>query len=628
MIYGKYVAAFCIPRIHEITNHDLIAALSMALAERNISLMIYTTPTDLYWDSPETEVEKMVFELINYDITDVVIIHDEVIKDKEAVKHIISKATEHNTPIITIGGHYEGCTSIHFDYSTGFERIVRHVLKDHDVKDFHFISGIKGNDFTIEREEVVRKVAAELNVPFGEENISYGEFWSRPAERAVERFFTEGKKLPQAFICANDTMAIAVINALKRHDVRVPDEVIVSGFDGIKDIKYCDPRVTTCLCSSEQLAAKIAETALRYVLGDEVEAEGYVIPVLQKSESCGCGGDSKINPSEELTYINNAFFRFQIEEEKMFRMMSRMHHCSSLAEISDILDEYRFYNLIIALKPECIDKTLNPLNTTLEKGYGDVMKVVYNTDVHMKGRVDDMPTQNLHPNLELILTQYNSPLIFFPLNYMGNCMGYTCFNFHNFDIQNYYKAFQVVNAFNSAFGAFRTMQYQNYLSERIEEIYRCDGLTRLFNRMALKNLYPGLLEKCNGKLNVVLADLDDLKGINDNYGHDDGDFAICSVADALKSACPEDAVCVRWGGDEILAVIPGEINSEKLHSEIDRRLDEVTANSGKEYKISASVGVMVFDTKDNSSFEDMVKITDEVMYEEKKIKRNRAHSVK
>lgn len=70
-------------------------------------------------------------------------------------------------------------------------------------------------------------------------------------------------------------------------------------------------------------------------------------------------------------------------------------------------------------------------------------------------------------------------------------------------------------------------------------MYRCDGLTHLLNRAALKNLYPELLKKCSGTMTVILADLDGLKHINDNYGHDDGDYAICAVADALRSCCPQ-----------------------------------------------------------------------------------------
>lgn len=623
MFHGKYIAALCVPRIHEGSNHKLIASLSKHLFARNFMLMVYATPTDMFWASIEIQGEKSVFELINYDITDLVIIQDEVIKDKSVVNSIISSAKAHNTPVITIGDHYEGCANIKFDYSKGFEQIVRHVLKDHSIIDFHFISGIKDNSFSKEREEVVKKVSEELNIPFGDEDISYGEFWSQPTEKAIERLFIRRRRLPQAIICANDTMAITAINALKRHNVRVPEDIIVTGFDGINDIKYCVPRVTTCLCSSDYLAECIADTAVQFVNGETVQEQKYVIPVLQKSGSCGCKNNDRINPSEELTYINNTFFRFQIEEEHMFRMMSRTLQCNDFSEISDLFDKYDFYDMIIALKPECIDRTINPLAPVEGSAFGDTVKIIYNTNHPMHGRIDDMQTKKLHPDLEDIINNFDAPLIILSLSYMGKSTGYVCFNFHDYDIQNYYKASQVVNTLNSTFGAFRIMQYQHYLSEKIEEMYRCDGLTHLLNRMALKKSYPSLLEKCNGKLTVILADLDGLKGINDNFGHDDGDYAICTVANALKSSCPDDSLLIRWGGDEMVAVIPGDYSSGTIRDAIHQYLSEVNKSSGKKYVISASVGVMTFDIDSTTDFEDMVKAADQLMYREKKRKKAR-----
>lgn len=611
------------PRIHDATNHKFIASLSESFVSRNFRLLVYSTPSDMYWNSIDEQGEKTVFSLINYDITDVIIVHDEIIKNKDVVLSIIDAAKSHNKPVITIGDHYDGCANVKFDYCKGFEQMVRHVLKDHGITDFHHIAGIKGNQFSEERTEIVRKVAAELDIPFGDEDISYGQFWSQPTEEAVEALFVRRRRLPQALICANDAMAITAINVLKKHNIRIPEDIIVTGFDGINEIKYCVPRVTTCLCNNEQLAGRVAEMAERYVKGEAVQEHEFVTPVLQKSESCGCVNTTRINPSEELTYINNSFCRFQSEEEQMFRMMSRIIGCESYTEAAGIMDQYDFYDMVIALNPECTDPTVNPLSQTSDSGFGETVKLIYNTNHPLNGRIEEMHTMELHPDLEDILTECEEPLIFYSLNYMGTPIGYICFNYHDFDIQNYYKASQIVNTLNSAFGAFRAMKYQHYLSEKIEEMYRCDSLTHLLNRMALRNSYPDLLEKSRGKLTVVFADLDDLKTINDKYGHDDGDFAICSVADALKTSCPDEALCVRWGGDEMVAVIPGDHSSGTIHDDINAYLQRINAESGKEYVISTSVGVMTFDVDSSTEFEDMVRAADQLMYREKNRKKER-----
>lgn len=621
MIYGKHIAALCMPRIHDDTNHKLIESLGRSLYRHGIKLLVYATPSELFWRTQDEAGEKAVFELINYDITDVVIIHTEGIKDEETINSIITKAREHSVPVITVGDNRPGCFGVSFDYKAGFEKVVRHVLQDHGVSSFHFIAGQKGNRFSDERQEIVQKVAQELDIPFGDEDISYGNFWSRPTEEAVERLFTLRRRFPRALICANDSMAIAALNVLKKHGRKVPEDVIVTGFDGINEIRYSIPSITTCLCSSDHLAESITGIIQEIIAGRTEPEYRLVEPELWKAESCGCPGDLYINPSEELSYINNSFYRFQTEEEHMFRMISRILGCVRFADVADVLHDHGFYDMMIAINPECADQTINPMEKSGGRSYSQKMTVIFNTSCPGKEWVEDFDRDKIRPDFSDMLNEHEQPLIFFSLNYAGVPMGYVSFNFFDYDIQNYYKASQIVNTLNCGFGAFRTTQYQHYLSDKIEEMYRCDGLTHLLNRMALKNSYHPLRQKCGGKMTVVLADLDGLKHINDTYGHDDGDFAICAVAQALSKSCPADSLCVRWGGDEMVAVIPGFVSEDSIRSGITSYLENVNRDSGKPYRISASVGIKSFDAAGSSEFEDMVRATDQLMYSEKRRKK-------
>lgn len=122
--------------------------------------------------------------------------------------------------------------------------------------------------------------------------------------------------------------------------------------------------------------------------------------------------------------------------------------------------------MVIALNPECTDRTFDPLRKHSDSVFADTVKIIYNTNFPMHGRIDDMRKSDLHPNLKDMLTEHEEPLIFLSLNYMGVPMGFVCFSYHDYDIQNYYKASQITSTLNTAFGAFRSMQYQQYLTER------------------------------------------------------------------------------------------------------------------------------------------------------------------
>lgn len=138
-----------------------------------------------------------------------------------------------------------------------------------------------------------------------------------------------------------------------------------------------------------------------------------MVPELQASESCGCATSVKLNASEELSYINNSFNRYQIEEEHMFRMISRILECQDFSEVANVLDKYDFYDMVIALNPECTDRTFDPLRKRSDSVFSDLLKIIYNTNFPMHGRIDDMRKSDLHPNLKDMLTEHEEPLIFF-----------------------------------------------------------------------------------------------------------------------------------------------------------------------------------------------------------------------
>ena len=147
-------------------------------------------------------------------------------------------------------------------------------------------------------------------------------------------------------------------------------------------------------------------------------------------------------------------------------------------------------------------------------------------------------------------------------------------------------------------------------------MYKSDALTGLYNRNGFIKEYDKIIEECTDGLTVILADLDDLKYINDTYGHGEGDVAIRAVALALKACCPEEAVCARFGGDEMIAVINGEYSGD-IKGDIDRYLESYTASSGKPYKVSASVGIYKARPEETGDFKEILKKSDKLMYMDK-----------
>ena len=140
---------------------------------------------------------------------------------------------------------YEGCINMAFDYLDGFERVTRHLVEDHGCADIVMVAGIRGSSFSDERISLCRQILEEHGKKLPQEKVIYGEYWDEPTYKALDSYFAAGERIPKAFLCANDAMAIAVSIYLSERNIRVPDQVRVAGFDGILQGESHMPSITT-----------------------------------------------------------------------------------------------------------------------------------------------------------------------------------------------------------------------------------------------------------------------------------------------------------------------------------------------------------------------------------------------
>lgn len=103
-------------------------------------------------------------------------------------------------------------------------------------------------------------------------------------------------------------------------------------------------------------------------------------------------------------------------------------------------------------------------------------------------------------------------------------------------------------------------------NQQLQQFANRDPLTKLPNRrsmMQVLNVSMHELQRDNAPFSVILGDIDDFKKINDNYGHDAGDKVLIMVANTITSQLRDcDSVC-RWGGEEILIIIKGDLEAAK-----------------------------------------------------------------
>ncbi len=150
-----------------------------------------------------------------------------------------------------------------------------------------------------------------------------------------------------------------------------------------------------------------------------------------------------------------------------------------------------------------------------------------------------------------------------------------------------------------------------------------DYLTGLYNRMMIKELIENELFKSNASGAFLMLDLDNLKRINDFYGHDAGDMAIKTFAGALNKHFGNDSIIGRLGGDEFVAYVKRFKDEKALKARIRDFAVSLNQYSTGNMKIRCSIGVSVV-RSGNKDFNILYKQADEAMYYAKKNGKNSA----
>jgi diguanylate cyclase (GGDEF)-like protein len=149
-----------------------------------------------------------------------------------------------------------------------------------------------------------------------------------------------------------------------------------------------------------------------------------------------------------------------------------------------------------------------------------------------------------------------------------------------------------------------------------------DDLTCLFSRrgfFAAATQQLKLAQRNSQSLLLLFCDVDNLKKINDTYGHHEGDLALIRAADALEQSFRSSDILSRLGGDEfvVLASEASTTTQEVLLRRLEKNLKKLNANESR-YELSLSVGVARFDPKRAISLGELMAQADEAMYEQKR----------
>ena len=197
------------------------------------------------------------------------------------------------------------------------------------------------------------------------------------------------------------------------------------------------------------------------------------------------------------------------------------------------------------------------------------------------------------------------------------------------DGQTRYVLLRVTKDWNVQVGLAEDVTAATLERIRIEHERDYDILTGLYNRQAFQRVCSELFEDPQqlGTAALLMMDLDNLKHINDTYGHDWGDQYIRRTGECLRDNTPAGTVCARLSGDEFLVLFHGYHSRDAVREKIDRLTNAMQQSvavlpSGNALHISLSGGIAWY-PDDGQDWETLKKYADFAMYQVKHAEKGR-----
>ncbi len=553
-------------------------------------------------------------------------------ENREIKEDIIRRIRESGVPAVSLVERIPGMYYSGINNYAAMKEIVEHIVTVHGCTKINFVGGPRENEENQLRFEAYCDVLAEHGIPFERERVYEYNFEIVTGEQAFDHFEEKGL-IPEVFICANDNIAVGLCHQAQGRGYRIPEDFLVTGFDNFDKASYYVPSITTVGVIREKTAYQAAELLDKIWRGEECANEVYVDSEIVFQDSCGCKAE---HPRDRGEYVRENIFAADYEikiQNDMLLLKRALIDCQTFEEMA-----------------ECLPQNLQMLNyeelyILMNKNLlGDSEEILF--DMHTVE--DDYPTKGYPEDMEVFVASRGKEILhdckrkpgqlipgdaessggdlylFLPVHFRDREIGYMVLKNCD-DLMNGQMIFEVLNVFLEAMENMYHRSILSRMNQELSMLYMMDSMTGLYNRMAYNRLAVPLFEQCvkNGNpILIMFVDVDRLKYINDNFGHDMGNIAIKTVSSAIQKFCPQEGVAMRYGGDEFVVLVPkyDQAMAEDMVAKMYQMIDSADKSLNTNFPIEASIGFVIAENGEKN-LNDCINLADEKMYEVKKAKK-------
>lgn len=625
MIGETKIVGVCISELHAAAKAEQIVKLNRELREYGIKMIVFNSLSNIYDNSVYDAGASTVFNFIDFSYVDCLILFDRGFSTKILGQDLVAKAKENGIPVIAMNSEMEGCFSVMDDFKTSYRNLIRHVIREHNARDTFFMSGFRWNPESLDRLACYKKALGEENLSFDESMVGYGEYWDAPARKALDELLATRNRPPRAIFCANDCMAMAVITRLKERGFKVPEDVIVTGYDGIEEGKYFIPNISTVKEDSDETARACAKLVNDIFEGNPVNTVTKIPYKVIYNESCGCPScEDFSNYRNRMAACMKKARDMDGHETEVFAGVDRFLNGKSLPEILEVMSDYYLKeNSYLCIRALLLE-SLGIMYKSDFKIDSKQEYAVMSSDSKEEYGIEEVDLSRLVPNIDKWIKDDSICVVnsLYVEDYQ-----YGMYIFKSTDIQTMSdRVNRISRALNLVFATVYTRMIQVGMQNELEMIPFIDQVTQVANLKGLNKWFNEFTQKSGNQDNpiaVTVFKIDKYRYIYDNYGVEESENVAQEVANILLRCNAGKKFIARTSDDEFVMVDYSFTNEdeEEIYKQANDRastcisaIENYNAMHLKDYTIAINTGINITGRNWNTDIRSLVKLACGEMY--------------
>lgn len=600
-----------------------------AAKERNYLCYVFTC--HLSYQASEESKEGTCRILTLPDLTefDGAILMKNTIQYEKAAAALEEKILRAKIPAVSIDVKIGGMKCVRIDNYRAQYEVVEHLVKVHGVKNLVYLSGHPGNADSEDRKAGFYDACRDFAIPDDCHAEIVAHFASEQAREKVKAYL-RSHPLPDAFVCANDQMAKGAHLAVRECGFSIPNDVAITGFDGDSIVEAFEPAITTIDKHPKEVGAE----AVRMLFDVMCNSENVLTANLCTGGSCGCISQNHLLlTSFQEEYLTQKMILLHAGEF-MRSMSADFAKTDNIVDFCEVLKQYietddgqsTFVFLCdekAVFHRELLDDADSRSRIDLHNVNLDYTEEVTSVVAYMNGTYLPPITTSAKKVLPSDIEEQDRAdyYIVVPINYLNRCFGYLVSSNSHFAKESEIFYLWLSNV-EIALENIRKQILLRSLADKLGDLWVYDAMTNLYNRagfMRFSEEYITEMKLRDASMYLLFIDLDGLKTVNDNLGHETGDHYIAAMGEIIRSTKKPKELAMRYGGDEFVLLGEGdEKTAQQVIKDMEEQMATYRFGSGNEYTLTASIGRTVCRAAEIIDLGEMIHEADERMYAEKR----------